>query len=827
MRARLSAPFALKATLYSMLVGSSLVLTACGGGGGGGDSGPTTPVVDDGKATLKATVNDEAAFNQYDTDKDGSLTLAEAKAAASKLTQAAFDSLDTDKNAKLSLSELSISVTPAGVTVYFKKPASWGANINLHCWQSSPASACPTGTQWPGLVTSLKDGLYSYRFPADTLTSNVVFNDCAAGVGGACPHQTENLVFKPAEGICFDGTTNTWSSNADCTPSTKLSVNRPAGNFYPQQLNLVLATSEAQSYYTLDGSNPADANNAGRKSFKNDDIISLGKDLAVDASLTLKLASSDGSVTKDFAYTRKANDPALTQCHDAVEPIANPNTLSAERKAKFQDIRMYQIMVEAFKDGDTNVGYTNAYGPSKHGGDLKGIIDSLDYIKSLNVNAIWLTPVFDSDDAGGGDSKLNATGYFAKNFFDIDPKFGTKAQLKELVQAAHDRGLYVFLDGVFGHHKTGSVPASPCGYEVAGNSNPVSYPGSLEFYKEVATYWIREAGIDGWRLDQAYQVPPAYWTEIRQAVEAVSAERAQKGEAWGTLGYMVGELLYGDPAQIAAPGYGTADKPALYSNFDFPTRFSIMQILATQEVVGDEWAKGQPAAKLNGTYGFGGHSTYPAHALPNLFLTNHDVVRFGDLLQRGGFVGKDLTNAQLGSQLDSEYWSRHRAALSLLGAYSGPVTLYYGDEIGEQLEGFADRQPDNTCSNIGQCDDHVSRTTGNLDEANFNAGQKALKAYVAALFKLKAEHKALSQGVRTNLQASTNLLVDLKTAPTETILYVLNKDTADQPLTLTSQQIGEGKNLYLIDVLTGDVAATGSGLSLSVPPLSGSFYLVK
>ena len=74
--------------------------------------------------------------------------------------------------------------------------------------------------------------------------------------------------------------------------------------------------------------------------------------------------------------------------------------------------------------------------------------------------------------------------------------------------------------------------------------------------------------------------------------------------------------------------------------------------------------------------GFAGHaSVYPAHAVPNLFLTNHDVVRFGDLLQRGAISSPDK----------ADYWERHKAALSLLAAYSGPVTLYYGDEIGDEL----------------------------------------------------------------------------------------------------------------------------------------------
>lgn len=56
-------------------------------------------------------------------------------------------------------------------------------------------------------------------------------------------------------------------------------------------------------------------------------------------------------------------------------------------------LRTYQIMVESFVDGDSSIGHGTGYGTSHHNGDLQGIIDSLDYIQDLGMNAIWLTPV--------------------------------------------------------------------------------------------------------------------------------------------------------------------------------------------------------------------------------------------------------------------------------------------------------------------------------------------------------------------------------------------------------------------------------------------------
>ena len=64
--------------------------------------------------------------------------------------------------------------------------------------------------------------------------------------------------------------------------------------------------------------------------------------------------------------------------------------------AEIYNLRIYQVMVESFVDGDPAHDYDAGYGPSHHRGDLRGIIDSLDYIRGLGMNAIWLTPIFDS-----------------------------------------------------------------------------------------------------------------------------------------------------------------------------------------------------------------------------------------------------------------------------------------------------------------------------------------------------------------------------------------------------------------------------------------------
>lgn len=454
-------------------------------------------------------------------------------------------------------------------------------------------------------------------------------------------------------------------------------------------------------------------------------------------------------------------------------------------------LRIYQIMVESFVDGDNSIGHGTGYGPSHHNGDLQGIIDSLDYIQSLGMNAIWMTPIFESAPIEGQDhwaDKLDATGYFATDFFKIDPRFGTLDKAKELVEEAHKRGIYVLFDGVFGHHKEGLIKPSPSGLLPSGSNNPVDYPASEVFYSEVAAYWISELKIDGWRLDQAYQVPTESWINIRKAVDTASKNTTyinNKGEQVNPLGYMVAEI-WNNENYITETGYGEEGNPALCSAFDFPLRFRVTETFAVNESgvgsKGGDW--------LN--EGMQMHELYPSHATPNLMLGNHDVVRFGDLLQRG----------DIAEPSDNNYWLRHKAALSFQAAYSGPITLYYGDEIGDQVDGFSNKENKDTCAIKGLCDDHIARSSAKIDglTATLTPDQLNLKTYISKLMTLRIENPALSEGVRTNIIANKAVYVDHKHAENNTILFMVSTQEQNQTLSLEAEQIGSKGNL--IDLLT-------------------------
>lgn len=397
------------------------------------------------------------------------------------------------------------------------------------------------------------------------------------------------------------------------------------------------------------------------------------------------------------------------------QPTPNPDPRS---------LTIYQIMVASFiHDPAGAPGYTAMWGPDGHtkNGNLRGVISALDYIKDLGANAIWLTPIFDSSKAAGGE-KLQATGYFTNDYFTVDPHFGTEADLRELVKGAHDRGMYVLLDGVFGHHGGVTTP-SPSGYTIDctvtesdrpdGGTGNVSYPGSLDYFKEVATWWIDNYDIDGWRLDQAYQAMQGghnYWREIRAAVDSVTEARRARGEQWGTLGYMVGED-WGDAARI---NQGVYRDGGLVSAFDFEGKERIsgpMQSIADGGLLNGyadiELTLSAPTARgyLNDS------------VMPNLFLSNHDGYRLADHFDPAV----------------PYYFERMMMRFAILAAYSGPITLYYGDELS-----------DRSFETEGGQKDNIGRTSGHL-EATHPLKQQ-LHDYVAEVMKIRRDNPAMWRG---------------------------------------------------------------------------------
>ncbi|ACK42075.1 MULTISPECIES: alpha-amylase family glycosyl hydrolase [Dictyoglomus] len=185
---------------------------------------------------------------------------------------------------------------------------------------------------------------------------------------------------------------------------------------------------------------------------------------------------------------------------------------------------IYHIFIDRFAKDDKEVILSKNL-KEKLGGNLKGIISHLDYIENLGVNVIWISPIFKS---------TSYHGYDIEDYFEIDPLWGTKEDLKRLVNEAFKRGIRVILDFVPNHMSHNN----PLFQEALNNKNSKlrdwflfkgddyeSFFGvksmpkinlrnkeAMEYIINAAKYWIKEFGISGYRMDHATGPDINFWT---------------------------------------------------------------------------------------------------------------------------------------------------------------------------------------------------------------------------------------------------------------------------------------------------------------------------
>ncbi len=235
----------------------------------------------------------------------------------------------------------------------------------------------------------------------------------------------------------------------------------------------------------------------------------------------------------------------------------------------------YEIFVDRFFQGDykKDCSYINLpWGqiPSQNsfaGGDLQGIIDKLDYIESLGVTALYLTPIFPS---------ISNHKYDIYDYFHIDKNFGDEKVFARLVNEAHKRGIKVVLDGVFNHCserldifqdvcakgkeseyfdwfyiRNDAVDSKKVNYETFSNCSYMpkfntSNKQAREYLIRIAKFWIEKYDIDGWRLDVSDEVSHDFWRHFREEIKQVKPDAIILGENWhDAYPYLRGEQFDG------------------------------------------------------------------------------------------------------------------------------------------------------------------------------------------------------------------------------------------------------------------------------------------
>lgn len=488
----------------------------------------------------------------------------------------------------------------------------------------------------------------------------------------------------------------------------------------------------------------------------------------------------------------------------------NKTDVKAKKEFVWEAANVYFLLTDRFNNGDStndlNFDRTRETGVlrSFEGGDIKGITQKVKegYFTDLGINAIWMTPIVEQIH-GGTDEGTGVTygfhGYWTKDWTSVDPNFGTKADIKELVDEAHKKGIRILLDAVINH--TGPVtkkdPVWPeswvrtepqCQYsnyentitctlvknlpDIKTESNEnVELPPQLvakwkaegryeqevkeldEFFKRTGhpraprfyimkwlTDYITEFGIDGYRVDTVKHTEETVWQEFRTECD-YAFDQYKKNNPEKVLDendfYLVGEVY--NYAISHGKTFDMGDKKINYFDkaFDALINFEI------------KWNSKQMAEEaVFNKYDSILHSNLKGYSVLN-YMTSHDD----------------------GQPFDKEREMPFKTATMLM-LTPGASQVYYGDETARDL------------TIEGAVGDATLRSFMNWDATQNSTTQKILSHW-QKLGQFRANHMAVGAG-KHQLISKENGVVFSRVRKDDKIIAGINLPKGEKSLEVSS-----------------------------------------
>ena len=467
---------------------------------------------------------------------------------------------------------------------------------------------------------------------------------------------------------------------------------------------------------------------------------------------------------------------------------------------------IYLLMPDRFANGDPSndniegmLEKANRGNPNgRHGGDLKGISDHLDYIKDLGVTGIWLNPFLENNQPA-----FSYHGYSITDLYRVDPRYGSNEEFKNLVSKAHSMGLNLVMDMIFNHVGSGhwwmKDPPSDdwvhqfsrftrTNYRASTYMDPYASKTDMDLMEKgwfdktmpdlnqsnplVETYltqnslwWIAFSGIDGIRMD-TYPYPE----------KNMMSRWAKKITEEFPGFFIVGEVWYQQEALTAYWAYDKINSDGYQSNLPSVTDFPLS--LATHSAFNepDSWTDGLARFYLILSQDF----LYPDPFRNVIFLDNHDLTRFF---------------TQTGMRLDI-----YKMALPFILTTRGIPQFYYGTEIA--MEGDKSRGDGYLREDFpgGWSGDTKNTFTGQ----NLSMVEKEAYSFTKKLLNWRKGREVIHSGKLKQFIPENNLYVYFRYNDKESVMVILN-NSEKETRTITRERYLEAMNGFTrgFEVITG------------------------
>lgn len=507
--------------------------------------------------------------------------------------------------------------------------------------------------------------------------------------------------------------------------------------------------------------------------------------------------------------------------------LKNREPHSAERKGFDGSDVIYLITPDRFANGnpgnDAVAGMkeqpNRSHMNGRHGGDIQGIRNSLDYLAGMGFTSVWLNPVLENNM-----TQVSYHGYSTTDFYKVDSRYGTNEEYRELAQAIHQKGMKLMMDMIFNHIGSehwwmNDMPSADWlnyypEYKITSHRRTVNQdPHASESDKKIMSdgwfvpsmpdmnqrnsflltyliqnsiWWTEYVGLDGIRMD-TYPYPDKFamaeWT--RRMLEEYP-DFYMVGEEWAMNPAIVS---YWQKGKVNADGY-VSELPGL---MDFPLNNAVVQGLKNPE-----------------TWGGGLMTIYEAMANDFLYPNSNDLVVFPDNHDMSRFY------TQLGENIDLL-----KMGVAYYATTRGIPQIFYGTEILMANPGTEEHGVIRSDFPGGWAGDQVNAFTG----AGLSAKQKDAQDYFRKVLNWRKTNPVVQSGALKHFVPENGIYVYFRYNQSGKVMVVLNKN--QEAKALDTARFGE----VMAGCTSGKDIISGASItdlsSVKVPAMSAMIIELK